>query len=371
MQIICDGLDLCDAVIIVSRAIGTRTTNPILEGIKLVAEDETLTLSATDLELSIEKKIKAEVKVEGEIVVPGKFFGELVKKLLNQKIELKLDEGNLLTITYTDSETVIQCFPAYEFPSFKKLDSTDFIGISKKNLKNLINRTTFAVAVDDTRPILKGCLLDVENQKLSMVALDGSRLALAVQKIKDSTLSTSVVVPAKSLNEISKLLEDSDDIINVYVQQSFLMVDLKDCIITTRLIEGEFINYKQIISNQFDTKITINKQQLEDALERASLLSRIGQNNLVQFELKDKNLCITSRSEIGNIKENIGIVFNGKELVIAFNARYFMDALKVIQDEFINIKLNSPQNPCVVTPFEGDEEKYLYLILPMRIMTSL
>jgi DNA polymerase-3 subunit beta len=371
MQVVCEGLDLCDAVITVSRAIGARTTNPILEGIKMVADEDVLTLSATDLELSIEKKIKAEVKVEGEVVVPGKFFSELVKKLTNEKIELKLNENNLMKIKYTDSETVIQCFPVYEFPSFQKLDSTDFFGISKKNFKNLISKTTFSVALDDARPILKGCLLEIEDGKVKAVALDGYRLALSVQKIKESNLSVSVVVPAKSLNEISKLLDDEDEIINVYLQRNFMMVDLNDCVITTRLLEGDFINYKQIIGNEFETKITVNKQQLEDALERASLLSKIGQNNFVQFDLRDKLLSITSRSEIGNARENLNIVFGGKELVIAFNARYFMDALKVIQDEFINIKFNSAQNPCVITTFEGEEDRYLFLILPLRQMGAM
>ncbi|MDD4815750.1 MAG: DNA polymerase III subunit beta [Clostridia bacterium] len=368
MQLICDGLDLCDAVITVSRAISTKTTNPILEGIKIVAEDGIVTLSATDLELSIEKKIKAEVKIEGETVVPGRFFGELIKKLTNERIELKLNDNNSLKIKYTDSETIIQCFPVYEFPCFKKLESNDFFGIEQKNFKNLINKTAFSVAIDDTRPILKGCLFEIENGKIKTVALDGFRLALNSQKIKESNLSASVVVPARSLNEIAKLLDDSDKIINIYFQRNFLMVDLEDCIITTRLLEGEFINYKQIISSEFETKITINKKQLEDALERASLLSKIGQNNLVQFDIRDQNLCITSRSEIGNIKENLSIVFKGKEFVIAFNARYFMEALKVNQEEFINIKFNSAQNPCVITPFDGDQDRYLYLILPVRLM---
>lgn len=371
MQVTCEGLDLCDAVITVSRAISAKTTNPILEGIKMVAEEDTLVLSATDLELSIEKKIKAEVKIEGEVVVPGKFFGEFVKKLTNETVELKLSENNLMKIKYTDSETVIQCFPVYEFPSFKKLDSTDFFGVSKKSFKNLINRASFSVAFDDTRPILKGCLLEIENGKVRAVALDGYRLAMTVQKIKESSVSVSVVVPSRSLNEISKLLDEDDEIVNIYIQRNFMMVDLNDCIITTRLLEGDFINYKQIISKDYETKITINKKQLEDALDRASLLSKIGQNNLVQFDLREQNLCITSRSEIGNVKENINIVFAGKELVIAFNARYFMDALKVITDEFVNIKFNQAQNPCVITPFEGEEEGFLYLILPVRLMGAL
>lgn len=368
MQVVCEGLDLCDAVITVSRAVGAKTTNPILEGIKLVAEEDYLILTATDLELSIEKKIKADVKIEGEVVVPGKFFGELVKKLTGEKIELKLGENNLMKIKYTDSETVIQCFPVYEFPSFKKLESEEYFGIEKRNLKNLINKTTFSVAIDDTRPILRGCLIEVEENKINSVALDGYRLALITQKLESTNISTSFVVPSKTLNEIAKLLDDSEEVINVYIQRNFIMFDFNDCVVTSRLLEGDFINYRQIISPNHETKLTINKQQLEDALERASILSKIGQNNLVQFDIRDQNLCITSRSDIGNVRENINIVFSGKELVIAFNARYFMEALRVIPDEFVTIKFNQAQNPCVITPFEGDESQFLYLILPVRLI---
>lgn len=370
MQIVCDGLDLCDAVITVSRAINSKTTNPILEGIKIIAEDDKLILTATDLELSIEKKIKADVKVDGEIVVPGRFFGELVKKLTNEKIELKLVENNTLKIKYTDSETVVQCYPVYEFPNLKKLESDSFFGIETRAFKNLITKTVFSVAVDDTRPVLTGCLFEMEENHIKTVALDGYRLALYSEEIKEGKMTKSVVVPARSLNEIAKLLDDSEEIINIYFQDNLMMVDLKDCTITTRILEGEFINYKQIIGTTFETKITVNRKQLEEALERASLLSKVGQNNLVQFDIRDQNLCITSKSEIGNIRENITIVLQGKELLIAFNARYFMEALRVNTDEFVTIKFNQAQNPCIICHYEDEPSKFLYLILPVRLIKS-
>lgn len=370
MQITCDGLDLCDAVITVSRAISAKTTNPILEGIKLVAVDGELVLSATDLELAIEKKIMAEVKQEGETVVPGRFFGELVKKLTGERIELKLIENNQLKIKYTDSETTVQCFPVYEFPAIKKVETSEFFGIEQKALKNLITKTVFSVATDDTRPVLTGCLFEVTNSKIKSVALDGYRMAVFAEEVKTGEIQKSVVIPARSLNEISKLLDDSEDIINIYFQDNIMMVDVKNCIITTRLLEGDYINYNQIINPNFETEVKVNKKQLEDALNRASILSKIGQNNLVQLDIQDQNLCITSKSEIGNVRENITIVHKGKELIIAFNARYFMEALRVINDEFVSLKFNQAQNPCIITPCEEGAGKYLYLILPVRLMRN-
>lgn len=366
MQLICDGLDLSDAVIKVSKAVATKTTNPVLEGIKLVAMEDTLTLSATDLEISIEKKIKADIKIEGTTIVPGRFFSEFIKKLSNEKIELEL-EKNQLKIKYIDSESYIQCFLPDEYPSPFVVNSENYFEITKINLKNLINKSIFSVAVDDSRPILKGTLFEICSNNIKSVALDGYRLALVTEKLNKATFSGGVVIPARSLAEISKLLDDSEDIVKVTVDEHYVLFDLGDAIVSTRVLEGDFLNYKQIIATSFNTEITINKNQLTDSLERASLLSKVGQNNLVKFDIKENNLLLSSNSEIGNIKENIGVTQNGKDLNIAFNARYFMEAFRTISEDFVKIKFNSPSNPCVVVPAD-DKDEFLYLILPVRII---
>lgn len=365
MIVSCHGIELSEAFLSVSKAISNKITNPILEGIKIVAEDDTLTLSATDTELSIEKKIKANIKVEGEAVVPGKFITEFIKKLTNEMVELELNEKNQMSIKYDDSQTVIQCYNVLEYPSFKKLESMEYFGISKKDLKTLIAKTIFSVAVDDSRPILKGVLFDIDRNEINAIALDGYRLA-KVKKNISSNLQTNIVIPARSLNEISRLLDDSDEVINVYVDKSMLMVDFGDTKLTTSLLEGDFVNYKQIIAANYETVCVINKEQFEDALERASLLSKVGQGNCVKFEVKEKNLCITSNSELGNVKENVPVNMTGKELLIAFNARYFIEDLKANSEEFVKICFNAPANPCVIVPVEGDE--FLYLILPVRMI---
>lgn len=368
MQLVCDGLDLSEAVIKVSRAISNKTTNPILEGIKLVADNDCLVVSATDSDLAIEKKIKAEVKVEGETVVPGKFFVEFIKKLTKERIELILNDKNQLRIKYTDSEGSIQCFNSSEYPSFNKIDSNDFFAISQNDFKDLINKTIFSVAVDDSRPILKGCLLEIENKSINSVALDGYRLALCKKELKHSTVKTNVIIPARSLNEVSRILGDGEEIINVYIQKNNIMIDLKDTKIISKTLEGEFLNYKQIIPTSFETSIIINKQQFEDALDRASLLSKIGQNNLVKFDIKENNMLITSNSDIGTISENVNLSFRGKDLKIAFNARYFTESCRNLSDEFIKLNFNQPTNPCVITPVENEE--YKYLILPVRMINN-
>lgn len=366
MKLVCEGLDLSDAVMKVLKATSTKTTNPILEGIKLTAINDSLVLSATDLELAIVKTIKADVLIEGEAVVPGRFFSEFIKKLTNEQIELNLDENNKLTIKYTDSVTNVQCLTLNEFPDIKNLDNAENFELNSKDLKSLINKTIFSVAQDDSRPILKGTLLEVEGNSINAVALDGYRLALCKKPIVKASKDLKVIVPARSLSEISKLIEDSADNVKVLVQKNYLMIEVDKTKIITRLLDGDFINYKQIIPSDFSSVVTANKVQLEDGLDRASLLSRIDKNNLVKFEIGDKLMVLSSKSDLGDIKENITINLDGKDISIAFNSRYFSEALRVIGDDFIKLSFKTTVAPCIITSTSSDE--YLYLILPVRMV---
>jgi len=366
MKLICEGLDLSDAVLKVIKATASKTTNPILEGIKLRASEDTLTLSATDLELSIERTIPADVKIEGEVVVPGKFFAEFVKKLSGEQIELTLDDKNSLKIEYTDSEGFLQCMNAEEFPQIKELVNPEKVVMKTRDFRDLINKTIFSVAIDDARPILKGCLFEIGQEEITGVALDGYRLALVKKPIISSTSAFSCIVPARTLGEISRLLDDSEREIEVYIQKNYMLVKVDSTKIITRLLDGEFINYKQVIPQNTSSVVTINKKQLEFGLERASLLAKMDRNNLVKFDIRDKLLTLTSSSDIGNVTENITIALDGKDLSIAFNARYFSECMRTIEDEFIRINFTSPIAPCTIEAAESKE--YLYLILPMRIV---
>ena len=367
MKVVCQGLELSDAVIKVTKAINGKSVSPILDGIKLTAKDDCLTLFATDLELAIEKKINAEVLVEGETVVPGKFFGELVKMLTNEQIELTLDENQKLKIKYTDGEVEKKCFSVEEYPELQRISSGGGFCILAKELKDLISKTIFSVSVDEGRPTLKGCLFEAEDYTISGVALDGYRLALVKKPLEQKADKASIIVPARSLAELSRFLDDSDDIIHVKVENNFMMVDLEHTMIMTRLLSGDFINYRQIIPGEFDTNIIINKDQFKNSLDRASILSRGEKNNLVKLDIKENVLYLISNSDDGaNLKESIAINLSGKDMTIAFNSRYLLDCMKAIDDEFIKINLNTPVNPCVITPC--DKEEYLYLILPVRMV---
>lgn len=365
MNFRCNGLDLSEAIARVIKATSSKTTAPILEGIKLRTVGDSLILCATDYEISIQKTIRAEVKSEGQAVVPGKLFGEYLRKLTNEQVTCILNEKNQLKVSYTDSEGYIQCMELLEFPAPTFIEKDKYFEISEQSLKSLVNRVIFAVATDDSRPILKGCLLEVQGDNIRAVALDGYRMAIANQKISGATGDFKVIVPAKTLSEISRMIGDSDETIRVYVTDKNLRFEMGSTVVTTRLIEGDFINYKQIIQKNFSTVVTLSSPLFGEALERASVLSRTDRNNLVKFDITEKNITITSNSEYGNIMENINAVTAGDDLLIAFNSKYFIDCLRAINDEFVKLNFTNAINPCIVLPIESED--YLYLISPVRL----
>ena len=226
--------------------------------------------------------------------------------------------------------------------------------------------TIFAVATDDARPILKGELFEINDNQICGVTLDGFRLAMVNKTIENSHGSYKVLVPARSLGEVNKLLPDNDEIIKVFVSDNYVKFDLIDSILTSRLIEGDFFNYKQIIHNNFTTSVTVNREQLLKVIDRACILSKVDRNNLVKFDIKENVLTITANSETANITENLNIGLTGEDLVIAFKSRYFSEALHASNDDSIKLSFNTAISPCIITP--TDSEEYLYLILPVKLV---
>lgn len=367
MRVFCEGIELSNAVMTVIKATSSKTTNPILEGIKLSANDEYLTLTATDGELAIEKKIPADVKLAGDVVVPGKLFSEFVRKLSSEQIQLVLDERNQLKIKYTDSELFIQCQSASEFPNIKQIENAQFFEVKQSDLKEIIEKTIFSVATDDTRPVLKGCLLEQDKNLLTSVALDGFRLAIAKKSIKECSAESSIIVPARSLSEMSKLLVSADENIRVLIERNYMMIIVDGTKIVTRCLgtKEDFINYKQIIPSNFASTITIAKNQLLSALERASILSHVGGDNSVKFEVTGNVMKVMAKSEAGTVTENITVSLNGEDLTIAFNISFFMDCLRNIESDYVMLKFNGQVNPCFILPSD-EKDEYVYLVSPIR-----
>lgn len=366
MKLVCDGLDLSDAVLKVVKAVSTKTTNPVLECIKLKAKEDYLLLSATDLELSIEKKIRADIKVEGEVLVTGRLFADFVKKLNREQIELNLSDGGQLIIGYIDSQGALTAMNAADFPELPKAGDSDSFTIQSKDFKDAVNKVIFSASTEDSRPVLKGCLLEVQGGKLTTVALDGYRLAMCKKEIISASADLKAIVPARTLSEMSRFISDDDVLLSVYIQKNHIMINIDSMTVFSRLLDGEFINYKLIIPQEYSSSVIIEKAHFEDSLERASILSKADKNNLIKFDVREKVMLITSNSEAGNIKENLSVKLDGKDILIAFNARYLTDAVKNIADQYICINFTSAVSPCIIVP--TDSEEFLYLILPVRII---
>ena len=365
MKIVCDGLDLSDAVLKVSKALGVKKANPVLEGIFLKAKGDELTLVATDTELTIEKTVRAEVMMEGETVVTGKYFSEFVKKLENEQVELSLTEENLLKIKYSDSESEMQCFPAEEFPKTDKKVDENFFVMKQSDFKRLVNMTIFSCSQDDSRPILKGVLFEIANARVTAVALDGFRLALARADVSGFSADMKAIIPSRTLGEIVRLLDNDESDIKITLNKNTLMVENGGTILLSRLLEGEFINYKQIIPSEFITNVRVNAKTLSASVERASVLARTDRISIVKFDIKENLLFVIAKSEVGNVNEPVPVNMEGKDVLIAFNSKYITEFLRICEDEFIAVHLNSPIAPCVIKPVSGDN--YLYLVLPVRI----
>ena len=268
MKFICNPTEFSDALAIVSKALPAKATTPILEGIKISVDTDTVTLSATDVDLFVEKKIKARVLLEGETVVPGRFFTDFIKKLTDlNEIEIeKFDKD--LKILYNGNETVIKPFDEDTFPEFRDGDELNSFSVKQRDLRDLLDRTIFCVAVDETRPILKGCLLHLKGEELTAVALDGYRLAICKCPVVLGEGTAKVVLPGKNLNEISKILEDTDDVVRVSIQKNLVKFELEHTKISTRLIEGDFIAYESIIpKDQSGSLLLIRKCLKKDWIE--------------------------------------------------------------------------------------------------------
>ena len=365
MKTIVKGLDLSNAVSKTVKAVSTKSPNQLLEGIKLSCKGDTLTLTATDTEIAIEKTIRCETFMEGEAVVPGRLFAEFTKKLENEDdIEFDILEDGRLKIVYSGSESYIQALSAAEYPIIKRDFNRNSFVIKQKNFKDLINSTNFACSQDDSRPILKGCLLELTGDEITCVALDGFRLAVCKKTVVNATGDIKAIVPARALVEITRLIDRDEDDVTIIIQDNSLMIDIDNTVFTTRLLEGEYIDYKKIIPQTYLTTFKVNKNALYNSIERASVVARV-MKNIVKFDIHENYVDVSSDSDLGNVKENVLINLEGKDLTIAFNSKYLIDCLRVINDEFINFNLNSSISPCVIK--SNTEGEYMYLILPVRI----
>ena len=355
MIIICNKQKLQDGISICQKAITGKSTMPILEGIYINATKEGITLIGSDIDVCIETKVDADVLEEGKVVIDSKIFGEIIRKLPNSDVRIEIIQS-VFNVVFMNAD---------EFPSIPKLDIAKELKVSQSILKNMIKSTSFAIAQDETRPILQGILFEVKEKKLNLVALDGYRMAIKTEYL-DNDFDIEVVIPGKTLNEVSKILEDIESIVNITFTNNHILFDLGETKIISRLLEGKYVNYLSLLPQEHKLLINVNRQELQNGIERASLMAKEGNSNLVKLEMNEESIIITSNSQLGKVREEVTANMQGDPIQIAFNSRYIIDVLKNMEDDNVQIEMTSSVSPCVIKGKEA--ESYKYLVLPVRLI---
>ncbi len=367
MKFTCSQLTLVRAIGTISRAVSTRTTIPVLKGILLEVKNGNLIMTASDLDISIQTVEEIQGGEDGSAVVNARLFGDIIRKLPNSLVSVETVSASQMSIKCLGSNFDIVALSADEFPLVSGIDEKIKLNIKKNDFADLIAKTAFAASIDEKKGILVGNLIKFSKDSIEMVALDGFRMAIAKKPAEGVEKEFSIIVPAKILVEIAKILNETDcgEYALLKVDEKKIEVVCGNNKVIARQLNGEYIKYEDIIPKTYKTRCFVSRPDLMSSIERASLLAREGKNNLIKLNVEKDKIEISSRSEEGNLKEDIESETEGDGLVIGFNAKYVIDALKAVGDEEIVLEMTSNISSCLIKPSEGDE--YTYLVLPVRI----
>lgn len=353
----------------VVKAVSSKTTMPILEGILIQTNDNDIKLTTYDLEIGIEYLLNAKVEEQGSTVVNAVTFSEIIRRLPDTDISIYLNENNLLVIECEGSLYKLATMNPEDFPELPKIDVENSITLEQNVLKNMIRKTIFAVSNEENRPIFTGCLFEIVNNKLNVVSVDGFRLALKSNFINTKVNDFKAVIPGKTLNEVNKILTDSYDLITIGVAKNQALFEMENCKIVTRILDGEFLNYHNVIPDKWETRIRVGKSNILNCFERISLISASINEKEKKYPVKVSidigKITISCTNQTGDAKEEIYVTTEGKNLEIGFNPKYFLEALKVIDDEEIFIDFGTSISPAVIRPV--DDGEYAYMILPIKL----
>ena len=369
MKIVCEKDKILKALNSVTKAVASKTTMPILEGILIQTNDKEVKLTTYDLEIGIEYIIDADVKEQGATVVNAIMFSEIIRKLPDTEIHISLNEQNLLVIECEGSLYKLATMNPEEFPELPQITVENSIEIEQNALKEMIRKTIFAVSTEENRPIFTGCLFEIKNNKLNVVAVDGFRLAWKSKFLQNSSNDFTAVIPGRTLNEVNKIILDSFDTIKIGVAKNQAFFEMENCKLVTRLLDGEFLNYASVIPENWETRVRVNKSNLQNCFERVSLISASSIEKEKKYPVKVSidigKVTISCTNQTGDAKEEMYVATEGQNLEAGFNPKYFLDALRAIDDEEIYLNLGTSISPCIIRPV--DEGDYTYMILPIRL----
>ncbi len=368
MKLICSKANLLKGVNIVSKAVPSKTTMSILECILIDASANEIKFTANDMELGIETIVEGEILEKGIIAIDAKVFSEIIRKLPDNEVTIESDSNYQISITCEKANFHISGKSGEDFSYLPYIEKTDFISVSQFTLKELIRQTIFSIADNDNNKLMTGELFEVHNKEFKVVSLDGHRISIRKIELKDSYQDHKVIVPGKSLQEISKILSgETEDEVRIFFTGNHIVFEFDNTTVVSRLIEGEYFKINQMLSSDYETKFVINKRELLSCIDRATLLVKEGDKKPIVFRVTDENMEISINSQLGSMKEDIDIQKEGKDILIGFNPKFLIDALRVIDDENVAIYMVNPKAPCYI---RDEEEKYIYLILPVNFNAS-
>lgn len=364
MKLICSKASLLKGVSIVSKAVPSRTIMPILNCILIDASANEIKLTANDMELGIETVIEGEIVERGIIALDAKFFSEIVRKLPDNDVVIESDDTFQTTITCEKAKFNIVGKSGEDFSYLPYIEKNESISISQFTLKDVVRQTIFSIADNDTNKLMTGELFEINENRLRVVSLDGHRISIRNIELKESYSPLKVVVPGKTLQEISKILTgEAEDMVDIFFADNHILFEFDETKVVSRLIEGEYFHIDQMLSSDYDTKVKINKREFLSCIDRATLLIREGDKKPIILNIQDGSLQLKINSFVGSMNEEIEIEKEGKDLLIGFNPKFFIDALRVIDDEEVTLYMVNPKAPCFI---KDDAGTYVYLILPVN-----
>ena len=364
MKLICSKASLLKGVSIVSKAVPSRTTMPILNCILIDASANEIKLTANDMELGIETVIEGEIVERGIIALDAKFFSEIVRKLPDNDVVIESDDTFQTTITCEKAKFNIVGKSGEDFSYLPYIEKNESISISQFTLKDVVRQTIFSIADNDTNKLMTGELFEINENRLRVVSLDGHRISIRNIELKENYSPLKVVVPGKTLQEISKILTgEAEDMVDIFFADNHILFEFDETKVVSRLIEGEYFHIDQMLSSDYDTKVKINKREFLNCIDRATLLIREGDKKPIILNIQDGSLQLKINSFVGSMNEEIEIEKEGKDLLIGFKPKFFIDALRVIDDEEVTLYMVNPKAPCFI---KDDAGTYVYLILPVN-----
>ena len=359
---------LINALGIVSRAIPVRTTNPILECILFDAGDDTIRLASNDTELGIETVCEGTIVEKGKIALEAKLIYEIVRKFDSGEapVVIESDSSFMTTVSCDNAVFHIQGKDGEEFAYLPEIEKDNYIVLSQMTLKDAIRKTIFSAALNDSNKMMGGQYIEVSGSVVKFVALDGHRIAVRNVEMKQEFGNAKVIVPGKTVSELSKILkDDNENEVVICFSKNHILFEFDDTVIVSRLIDGEYFRIEHMLSRDYETKVKVNRNRLAGNIDRATILIRESDHKPIIFDIKDHMIKIQVKTAYGTMNGEISCEKEGKDLMIAFNPKYMIDALRAAEDEEVNIFLTNPKAPCFI---RDEKESYIYLILPVNFV---